>query len=532
LVWTQEQEAAKSLFEKGENLRIDAYAGAGKTTTLRLLAESSTRRGLYLSFNRNLADEARLSFPSRVTCATSHSLAFRAILRRFRYPARKLTGSLTLNAIVEASRMPDHLSFRSGLILDKWSYSSILVEALKGFLRSDDLSPLEKHVPRTGCLATLTDIDFRKFVEQAIVHVCAIWTAMVQRDSTIPLGHDGYLKLWALSNPTAFVEYVLVDEAQDLNPVLLGVLQRINCQVVYVGDPYQQIYEWRGAINAMETVSIQHHVRLTQSYRFGPDIAACATKIISRLGAVHPVQGLHSIASFIGPVDPNAIISRTNTGVIRNLFRSLSSGLSCFVLGGTKALESLLIDVVRVKQGAIAQSAELLGFSRWQDVMSFSAKSEGDHLRGLVSLVEEYGEDRLLRTLAQCCPNERDADIVCSTVHRAKGREWDYVQIDSDFLAVQGETARKPAFLSDPSELRLLYVAATRARYGLSVPGFILNNLGIQERSTAREYEVECNSSRQSNAEIDHRLLGVVSPYHSPLASETCELKVLRRRLS
>jgi MFS family permease len=31
--------------------------------------------------------------------------------------------------------------------------------------------------------------------------------------------------------------YIMIDEAQDLNPVLLGVLSRLQCPIVYVGDP-------------------------------------------------------------------------------------------------------------------------------------------------------------------------------------------------------------------------------------------------------------------------------------------------------
>jgi superfamily I DNA/RNA helicase len=44
---------------------------------------------------------------------------------------------------------------------------------------------------------------------------------MLQKSTGFPLEHDGYLKLWAFSMPRANVDYILVDEAQDLNPVYL-----------------------------------------------------------------------------------------------------------------------------------------------------------------------------------------------------------------------------------------------------------------------------------------------------------------------
>jgi hypothetical protein len=45
-------------------------------------------------------------------------------------------------------------------------------------------------------------------------------------------------------------------------------LRAQQCQVIYVGDPYQQIYEWRGAVNAMEHIRAPE-CALTESFRFG-----------------------------------------------------------------------------------------------------------------------------------------------------------------------------------------------------------------------------------------------------------------------
>ncbi|MDH2406059.1 UvrD-helicase domain-containing protein [Bradyrhizobium sp. SSUT18] len=73
----------------------------------------------------------------------------------------------------------------------------------------------------------------------------------------MPLGHDGYLKLWALSSHAIAADFILLDEAQDTNPVVLDVLRKQPAQMIYVGDKYQQIYEWRGAVNAMEKIETQ-----------------------------------------------------------------------------------------------------------------------------------------------------------------------------------------------------------------------------------------------------------------------------------
>src|SRR5215813_10919368 len=64
----------------------------------------------------------------------------------------------------------------------------------------------------------------------------AIWSRMIDHRDRLPLGHDGYLKLWALGRPKLGYQYVLLDEAQDTNPVVLGVHGHPSAQIVYVGD--------------------------------------------------------------------------------------------------------------------------------------------------------------------------------------------------------------------------------------------------------------------------------------------------------
>jgi hypothetical protein len=42
----------------------------------------------------------------------------------------------------------------------------------------------------------------------------------------LPLGHDGYFKTWALGRPRLQADYLLLDEAQDTNPVVIKLLRR------------------------------------------------------------------------------------------------------------------------------------------------------------------------------------------------------------------------------------------------------------------------------------------------------------------
>jgi superfamily II DNA or RNA helicase len=63
---TDEQRQAVECFFRGGSLKINAYAGTGKTSTLEFIAQSTTRRGQYIAFNRSIVSEARDRFPNSV----------------------------------------------------------------------------------------------------------------------------------------------------------------------------------------------------------------------------------------------------------------------------------------------------------------------------------------------------------------------------------------------------------------------------------------------------------------------------------
>jgi hypothetical protein len=77
--------------------------------------------------------------------------------------------------------------------------------------------------------------------------------------------------------------------------------------------------------------------------------------------------------------------------------------------------------------------------------------------------VEQYGTDAIIEALSNPVP-EAQCDLVISTAHKAKGCEWDTVQLATDF------PEPSEAGLS-VEEWRLLYVAVTRARVGLDITG-------------------------------------------------------------
>jgi superfamily I DNA/RNA helicase len=81
---------------------------------------------------------------------------------------------------------------------------------------------------------------------------------------------------------------ILIDEAQDVNPVTLQMLLSQPCMRVLVGDRHQHIYSFNFCANALENAAAAaaaagrpSRVRcysLSSSFRLGPAVAAVANK--------------------------------------------------------------------------------------------------------------------------------------------------------------------------------------------------------------------------------------------------------------
>lgn len=465
---TDEQAAAVDLFKSSQALKISAFAGTGKTSTLTAIAGSTPKNGLYLAFNKSIAAEAKTKFSRTVDCRTTHSLAFRAIPSVYRGNEAKLTHSLHSNHVAKLLGIEEIAV--GGISLKPRTLGFLTAKTVQRFCQSGDVHFRDFHVPLSGKLEKIDpryQDQFKAYIADLAAH---LWERMLDPVDAAPLGHDGYLKLWSLSKPRLDYDYLLLDEAQDTNEAVLSVLRNQDSHLTLVGDRHQQIYEWRGAINAMESVETDAEAFLTRSFRFGDAIADAATSILRLLGEERSVIGNPERTTRISATgSTETILCRTNAGVVAVVIEALAAGKTPYVVGGVSELIRMLEDVSKLKASIPSECAEFFGFKDWQEVVDFSGSDEGESLRSFVNIVQTYGELTLIQRLNSVSREEAGASLTISTGHKAKGREWDSVTLFSDFEP----RPRK----DDPSKLamnreeaRLLYVAATRARHLLVVP--------------------------------------------------------------
>ena len=449
---TEEQDHAVDLSETGDSLAIEAFAGAGKTSTLSAISSAlSDKDGLYLAFNKAIATDAAKVFPNNVDCRTVHSLAFRAVGYQYKHRLQRLTGY---------SLAKEHLKMRQGLFdFTLPQTGSLILDIIRRFCQSDDKQFTLDH----GCWRLLNTIaepvDKHAIVNELLYHARRVWDMMVDVNNDIPITHDFYLKLWGLSEPVIEKDFVLFDEAQDANPVMLDIIQQQQTQQILVGDRYQQIYSWRGSTNAMDSIETTNRCHITQSFRFGQPIADVANDILNNvLHADVYIKGFDQVNSKLDSLKkPDAILFRTNAMMIEKLMSLVSNNHKVTVSGGCNDLVSLLRGVQTLKERGKSSHHELMLFNSWYEFVEYAKTDSGSDMTSVVNIVNNgYLDDTINALEVANSYNEKNADIILTTAHKAKGREWGSVQLADDFkFPDQGR------YISEESNI--LYVAATRA---------------------------------------------------------------------
>jgi hypothetical protein len=476
---TPEQVAAIEGFATGENLVIDAAAGSGKTSTLRMMADvHPSKRGLYLAFNKAIAVEASQKFAgTNVKASTAHALAYGEF-------GRPMQGKLQKGQRMRSGDRAEALGLRSALMaqgaspyiqtrITKNVATRLIGETITNYCRSQgtEITADMVSIPLGLMLDEEQEADARA---QIIVYARKYWLDVLDPNGVLPFTHDHYLKMWSLSNPRLDYDYILFDEAQDADEQITGVVKaQKGAQIVAVGDANQAIYGWRGATDSMHAFGGQRF-QLSQSFRFGEAIADEANVWLDLLHADIRVRGSDKPSSVHETKNgrvPEAVLTRSNAGGIAEVIRAHESGVSVAIAGKGKAEQMLkLAEAAKsLQEKHYTYHPELDMFKSWSEVQDFVDEEETSDLKPFVKLIDSHGPDFLMRAINKCVP-EAEARTVISTAHVAKGLEWTAVRIAEDFRGPgkDEDGNQKPL---ERAEAMLAYVAVTRAQRHLDNTG-------------------------------------------------------------
>ncbi len=433
----------------------DSFIVTHNTSTCVMVSEELVTPSLYIAFNKSIAEEASGRFPTHVEPRTVHSMAYRAIVTT---PMK--------------ARLQGFFDFRD---ID---YPELV-----------DVSPLDITVTKANIAKIITlfcqsgarnivdfvkELEFDK-VEQAVA--VKFWVDIVDPRSTKKITHDVYLKLYQLSKPKLPYKVIYLDEAQDSSPVILDIVLRQTAQVVIVGDEFQAIYEWRGAINAFDTIAELGNgytdMYLTESFRFTQDIANTAEDLLSITGNTKSITGKADIANRKVGKTTKAFLVRTNASILAMLIDAADKGEKVHVLADLKDLWSKVYHINSLTFGEKPKYPDMQ-LSQYPTIKEFNEAAkvipELGRLKNVVSTLSTGGlHSNIAKIKSAMVDDESKANYTIATGHKSKGLEFDEVTLHNDVLNILDPDSALD-LLMDNQTLNLLYVMVTRAKYKLNLP--------------------------------------------------------------
>ena len=294
--------------------------------------------------------------------------------------------------------------------------------------------------------------------------------------------------------PSKIAKSVLViDEAQDMGPDdyrLVRALMRQNedMRVIAVGDDDQNIYAFRGSDSRyMQSLVSEEGATLyemTDNYRSARAIVSCANRFVQRIPGrlkhttIQSVTGVEgkvvTLKSFIdaeiNTQGSTAILTRTNEETMQVAYELEHRGLRATVAQSMGGFRFGNLSEVRYFLKQLENKGEtVISTDRWQDakrrtletyatstclsiMKHFFADFEETHRTYYHSDLREYIFESNIEDFIAA----DDRSVFVSTIHKAKGREFDTV-----YLLSPVPDSR------DVNDMRAYYVGLTRAKKNL-----------------------------------------------------------------
>lgn len=256
------------------------------------------------------------------------------------------------------------------------------------------------------------------------------------------------------------VGWLTVDEYQDVSPLQHKLMQAwlgANTNVCVVGDPAQTIYSFAGATSYYlldfdkEFKGVTADVRLDHDYRSTPQIVGYANKVLGG----SPVAS--DYLPLVSTQEDGAAVSRRVYGTDEQEAGEVARSIRKLLDEGVAASQIAVLSRINSQTKLVCAACDHLTIpymvrrvvGQGMDETSFSKA---------VRVGVETGQIESLNA----------ATITISTIHAAKGLEWDHVFVIgvSEGLLPFGSPADEAQL---EEERRLLYVAITRGRTNVAL---------------------------------------------------------------
>lgn len=498
--------------DESEIVKVLAFAGTGKTSTLLKAASSIQGNKLYLAFNKSIAEEAKSKFSkSNTEVRTTHALAYAYVVKSRGYMVKNSYSPIEL---MHRYNCEYWIANKARKIVENFCNSAV-----------DEIT-LDERDDQTNENNQLSLNVAKQYFQD-----------MLQKN--IDITHSGYLKVFEMmlkkqSFTTPKYRLIMLDEAQDTNDVTLSIFYNLNSkQKIVVGDRHQQIYSFRGSINAMKKIDSKTYA-LTNSFRFTKKIGIKATEFLKHFrDEALTLNGMGKEGNS-DEMNEMAYITRSNVRMIHILEEHMLDHKYIKPVRNPDATFGLALNLKRLENNELDQIDREYNYlkkfmDKWNN-LSLHKRNEFLSILEYVKSTIKDEEDEVFRTInllskirdieavykyaVTCYHDTKTPQLFATTAHTSKGLEWAQVTVENDFPCWYsiGKWFKKngisPATTTNPfkyfvknckdqkyiDELNLYYVAITRAKYELhDMTEF--NKLPTTEKGYDREVIKACLGS-------------------------------------
>lgn len=458
---------------------VEAVAGAGKTTTLLESVKRMKGQVALVAFNKKIADELNFRLEGfdidhprvKVLAGTFHSFGLRSwmAVKRVRVDSSKA------RRIAKALDTPkDLVAYTIGMV----SQAKQRGLGCPGQPSMDDNSAWEDIALRFG---------FETYVpaHQAYNACRRVLLAHIQ-DSSQAVDFDDMLYMPAYQDMRMVEnDFLLVDECQDLNGIrriMARKMLKAKGRAMFVGDRHQAIYGFSGA----DSDSVDRIVEsfackalpLTVTFRCPKAVVNEARSVVSHItaapsapeGTVSRLEYTQFMKTELKP-GKDAILCRNTKPLVSAAYELISNGVGAYVEG--RDIGSGLIKLI--SKFSATRTSVLLQQVNDYTVKEVEKMKKADKLGAIDALIDRCDTIHVLAegcdTVAQIIDKinlvfEESANLkrplVClSTIHKAKGREWERVFFLGCDELIPSRFAKADWELEQ--EDNLIYVGITRA---------------------------------------------------------------------
>jgi antirestriction protein ArdC/DNA polymerase III epsilon subunit-like protein len=419
---TKQQQAVIDAVVAGKDVIVQALAGTGKTSTLKMAAKAVAEKDpdktiLYIAFNKAVAAElnADPDRPSNMIARTNTQVAWH------HSPKWMQKRSFDKTLLSLPTDVADHLGFgpvkvveikKDGEKVDANLSSREVVKVVRDAITVFAQSADEKIMPQ-HFTENYVDIP-----EVFIDYANRWWDDISSPKGKLVMNQsypEKYIQLNGIdvtmspseagANPATMIpaaDIIFFDEAQDINDVAGDWVRKQNVQKVFVGDGNQSIYGFRGAKDQLDTLEGADKLQINESFRFGPNIAAPANRFLAVAGKPERIVGAGKdqgkvIENLDEMPDPNVVLVRTNGGGFKAMLEYLEQGKVVGISQSTKTRLEEVIDTASWLMGGKAGSkpskynAEIGMYDSWEELSTAVREGKGRPVKALYDLITQNG---------------------------------------------------------------------------------------------------------------------------------------------